>query len=135
MRLLTRVFLGLLLVTAVVFGLERYAAESREVVVMGAPGDDGALVETRLWVVDHGGHAWLRGDKNAGWYQRLTAAETIELTRGAQTQRYRAETVTDARAEINQAMRAKYGWADSYISKLVGGRAEALPIKLLPASD
>lgn len=89
-----------------------------EVVVLRTRDAAGEPVETRLWVVDDAGRAWLRaGAASSGWYRRLEARPDVELTRSGDTRAYRAVPVRtpDARDRIHALMRAKYGWADALI--------------------
>jgi hypothetical protein len=113
-------------------GLEMIAAESGEVVVLRTTDAAGGTHETRLWVVDDAGHAWLRaGNPASSWLANLQARPEVEVTRGGTGAPYRAVPEPAARDRINELMRAKYGWADRYISALFG-RDDATPIRLDP---
>jgi F420H(2)-dependent quinone reductase len=123
----------IVLVVVILFGLEGYASERGEVVVLHTHDASGAAHDTRLWVVDHDGSAWLRaGGPESGWYQRVAADPAISVTRGAIEMRYRATPVPEQRAVINQLMRAKYGWGDQFIGWMIGGRETAIPVRLEP---
>ncbi|MFU8817999.1 MAG: hypothetical protein ACNA7W_21835 [Pseudomonadales bacterium] len=114
-----------------VFGLERFAAESGEVVVLHARDAGGAVVETRLWVVDLDGEQYLRvGGDGSGWFSRLSAAPHVQVERAGILESYLAVPQADVSARVNERMRAKYGWRDAYISALVGGREGSIPIRL-----
>jgi hypothetical protein len=116
----------------VVFGVEMIAAESGEVVVLRTRDAGGAVHETRLWVVDDAGTAWLRsGSPEAGWFQRLSAEPEIEVVRHDATLPMRAVPVPQAQSRINELMLEKYGWADRYIGMLFG-RDDAVPVRLDP---
>lgn len=133
MRIFIRVLIALALLIAAVFGLQQYAAESGEVVVLTAADDQGTPANTRLWIVDHDGSQWLRaGFEGSGWYQRLLAAETVTVSRDGTTATYVATPEPAATPEISEAMQAKYGWADTFIGKLFGGREDAIAIRLRP---
>lgn len=125
---------GILLTATVAFlGVERYAAESREVVVLYANDADGKVAATRLWVVDHDGAQWLRtGGDGSGWYDRLLANEVIELERDGRRARYAAQPEPAQSDVVNALMLAKYGWGDALIGRMVGGRAGSIPIRLTP---
>lgn len=123
---------GLLVVAASVFVAERVASESGEVVVLSSLDASGAPVQTRLWVVDLDGSQYLRGDSSSRWYARLVAQPHVRLDRDGRTADYRAVPAVDQRERINQRMRRKYGWRDAYISGLLGGREEAIPVRLEP---
>ena len=112
------------------------AFESGEVVVLHSRGAAGEMHETRLWVVDHEDHAWLRtgNDQNA-WLLRVTEHPEIELTRGDQTGRYLSVRVEDAGARdtINRLVLEKYGFAEEVIRALGLDPARAIPVRLDPA--
>jgi hypothetical protein len=123
----------LVALVVVVVGLERYAAESGEVVVLHARDATGEVVTTRLWVVDHEGQQYLRvGADGSGWYSRLTANPDIQLARDGAPEPYRAVPEPAASEAINRLMQAKYGWRDSVIGAMVGGRDGSIPIRLDP---
>jgi hypothetical protein len=61
-----------------------------EVVVLRTQDADGAWHESRLWIVDEGGYAWLHGDRASRWMQNLEARPVVELVRAGETARYRA---------------------------------------------
>src|SRR5262245_37877676 len=49
-------------------------SEAGEVVVLETRGADGAPRHTRLWIVEDGGHAWLRGgQQGSAWIANLRA--------------------------------------------------------------
>ena len=69
-KLLGSVF-ALLLFVALLQGV---ASETGEVVVLTSVDQaTSAPTTTRLWVVDHYGAMWLRGDAASGWTQRVLA--------------------------------------------------------------
>ena len=123
---------GLVLLLVVVFGLQSIAAESGEVVVLTTHEAGGESHETRLWVVDHEGSAWLRsGGDSMTWYLRLQQQPGVEVERGGSRGSFTAVPVVEARETINRLMLEKYGWADRYISALFG-REDSVPIRLDP---
>ncbi len=116
------------------FGLQIVASESGEVVVLHT--EDGARgATTRLWVVDHQGHQWLRsgGGASSGWYGRLTAAPRVELERGGERRPYRAVVEPAMTGTVNRLMAEKYGWRDRVVGLLAGDRAAAVAVRLVPA--
>ncbi len=116
---------------AIVIVLQIIASESGEVVVINTRDAAGDARETRLWVVDHQGSAWLRsGSPHSGWYQRTLANPQIGVQRGAKSFAAVAHPDADAKDTINRLMNDKYGWADDYIGMLFG-RDDAVPIRLL----
>jgi len=109
------------------------ASESGEVVVLTTRDPQGEPHDTRLWVVEHAGHAWLRAGADVqGWYQRLVASPQVVVERDGESGRYTAVPVPAEREAVHALMREKYGWADRYIS-LLFGRDDAVPIRLDPA--
>ena len=106
------------------------ASESGEVVVLTTLDALGKSHETRVWIVEHEGHSWLRaGAEIQGWYQRLAVKPAIEVLRGEVTTPHNAVPVAEKRDVINGLMLEKYGWADEYIGVLFG-RDDAIPIRL-----
>jgi len=124
----------LLAIAVLVFGLEIAASESGEVVVVTTPADDGPS-RTRLWVVDLDGNQYLRaGHVEASWYGPLIGADVVEVERGGVTGRYRAVPAPELVDRVNAAFADKYGWRETYIGMMVGGREHAVPIRLEPVS-
>lgn len=120
--------LGLLVLSQVMMYI---ASESAEVVVLSIPLDDDVR-EVRLWVVDHDGSAYLRGDAQSGWMPPLRSAQMIELERNGQSVSYQPRVATEVRDEINAAMLTKYGWRERYINFLLGDRDSAMPVEMVP---
>ncbi len=112
--------LGILLGLGVLFIASIFAvSETGEVVTLTTYDAGDAPHASRIWVVDDGGTQWLRaGLRRNAWYQRLVAHPEVEVRRGTTTRRYRAVPVDDpaARDRVHALMRAKYGFADRYIS-------------------
>lgn len=132
MKLALRVLALAFAVLVVIVALEIVAAESGEVVVLRTAGEGGEPEETRLWVVEHEGHAYLRaGHEGAGWFVALRAQPAVEVERGGETRPYTAVPDVTAREPINARMLEKYGWADRYIGFLFG-RDDSIPIRLDP---
>ena len=128
-------WLGALLgIALVVIGTQYLASESGEVVVLRTTDAAGGVHETRLWVVDHDGSAWLRaGNPSGGWFPRLSARPEVEVVRGGEMLAFHAVPTPEARDTINDLMQQKYGFADSYIS-FYFPRAKKIPVRLLPAT-
>ena len=127
---------GLLLGLVVfVFGLSFIASEKGgEVVTLRTTDAVGTVHETRIWVVDADGHAWLRaGDPRSGWLARLSAKSQVDVERAGQSATFTAVPQPSERDRINALFRAKYGNADRYIGALFG-RDDATPIRLDPSS-
>ncbi len=126
--------LGGLLVLAAAFGALQYAASERvEVVELHTFNDQGEELTTRLWVVDHDGHPYLRGETGSGWFTRLRASDTATLTRVGNTLSYSHRVRNENRTEINRLMREKYTWGDQLVSLFSGGdREQSNVIELTP---
>ena len=125
---------GILALALLIVGTQYIASESGEVVVLRTRDEKGGIHDTRLWVVDHEGSAWLRaGNPSGGWFPRLSAQPVVTLIRGSEVLAFQAVPTPEARDTINDLMQAKYGWADSYISFFFP-RAKKIPVRLLPAT-
>jgi len=117
MKILKGLALALVVLVALLGGLWLALAERVEVVVLHSHGADGDH-ETRLWVVDDAGRAWLRtGAKNASWLPRIRSNPAIEIERGGQTLGFSAVVVSDPStvARINQLSLEKYGWSEQLL--------------------
>ncbi len=111
-------------------------AESGEVVVLETRDAAGVVHETRLWVVDHEGSAWLRtGEAQAPWLARLRANPEVAVTRGGERREYRAVPRDDSatREAINALVLQRYGWRESVLRVAGMDPAGATPIRLEPA--
>jgi len=131
--MIRRLLIGVLaLVVLVVLWLASYvaAAESGEVVVLHA-GD----TETRLWVVDHDGVAWLRGSPGSGWMKALVTDADVVYDRGEHRIEATAEVVPEALDTINELMGEKYGLGHRYIGLFLGGWKNSAPVRLTPRNE
>jgi hypothetical protein len=112
------------------FALQSYASESGEVLVIHTVDEVGVPTDTRLWVVDEVGHAWIRaGSPTAGWFKRLQAQPYIEVIRDGRSLAVIAVPVPEAKERVNALMAEKYGWADKFIGFFFS-RDKATPIRL-----
>lgn len=122
--------IGLLLL---LFLLQTAASERVEVVELRTLDSDGEAVVTRLWTVDHEGHAWLRvGKDGSGWYSRLKAHPQVTVVRQGVSEAYLAVPRPEKRAVINRLMQEKYTWGDTLIGTMLGSREGSTPIELIP---
>ena len=136
MKLLRRVLIVALVIAMAlgsgIFGASELGGEIATLRTHGSDGD----ASTRVWVVDDGGHAWLRsGSGGSGWYHRLEANPDVTLERAGMTTRYVAVPVKGDPAQrdrIHALMREKYTWADQIVSLSRDG-ANSVPIRLEPA--
>ena len=114
-----------------IYLIQLFAAERVEVVKLHTYDYEGEEIITRLWVVDYGGYQYLRvGAGGSGWFDRLRAAEMVDITRNGRRYSYSWTTRQSKSAQINELMRDKYGWGDSFIGYLTGGRSGSIPIEL-----
>jgi hypothetical protein len=132
MRLAVKLTVAVLVVLTVVAVLPLVASESGEVVVMTTRGVDGPHT-TRLWVVEHDGHQWLRGSTDSGWYGRMLREPRVEVERAGTSNTYMATPVAQQVATINALMADKYGWGDRVVNLFAGDRSDAVAVRLDPA--
>lgn len=99
------------------------AAATPKVVRIITVDPDGDVREKKVWIVAHDGAAWLRTG-NSRWLANIRRDANVKLRSGEHVLELRAEEVADeaARAQVNAAMRAKYGWTDRVVG-LFRGRA------------
>ena len=132
MKVALRLFGAVVAVLVVLIVLEAVASERGEVAIITTTDVAGTPHETHVWIVDLDGHPWIRsGSPKSGWYSRLKETPTLELERNGIHTQHTVEAVPDKQAQINALMRAKYGWADTYIG-LFFSRANSVPIRLDP---
>lgn len=123
--------IGALLALALSIGILQFVASERvEVVDLHTMDANGEEITTRLWVVDHDGHPYLRGDSPSGWFQRLQANDLVKMTRNGETLSYSHQLQNQNIGTINQLMRDKYTWGDQVIEVLVGSREASNAIEL-----
>ncbi|GAB5500866.1 MAG: hypothetical protein PsegKO_31770 [Pseudohongiellaceae bacterium] len=133
LRIAVALVVMLILLMVGIYILQRLASERVEVVELHTVDAAGEPVTTRLWVVDDGGYQYLRvGGDGSGWFSRLQAMPSVELSRDGQRARYEPVLRPDKSARINELMQAKYSWGDSVIAALVGSRDGSIPIELQP---
>lgn len=105
-----------------------------EIVTLHTTTPDGEA-ETRIWVVDDMGHAWLRaGTPGNGWLRRIDANPDVVVERAGLSTRFRAVPVRDdptLRDRIHELMAQKYTWADRVVSLMRDG-SKSVPIRLDP---
>ncbi len=136
---------GLLKIVAVLRRSSRSRSESEswraselggEIVTLHTAGPDGD-VETRVWIVDDGGHAWLRaGMPDNTWLQRIDANPDVVVERRGEAIRFRAVPVRDdpaIRDRIHELMREHYTWADRVVGQIRDG-TKSVPIRLDPVA-
>ena len=119
------------LAAAVVLGHLALIEIGREVVTLRTQGPDGEWHETRLWIVDDGGSSWLH---SAGpkWRKRFEGDPVVELERGGQIRRYRAQAVPGPHPVVDRLLREKYGRADRWVRFLAPDDDETVAVRLDP---
>jgi len=128
---------GVLLGGAVIFAaITLYALEGREVVVVRTRTPDGGTRETRTWVADADGVAWVEAaSPERPFFQQLVAHPDVELRRAGNVRRYRALPVPnpEGHERIRALLAQKYGWADWWIG-LLTDTSRSVAVRLEPAS-
>ncbi len=114
---------------AVVLAHFAFIEIGREVVTLRTENADGSWRETRLWVADYDGDVWLHS-AGAAWERRFEGNPVVELVRHGEVARYRAEPDRSAHADIDAALRAKYGVADRWVRFLAPCDGSVLPVRL-----
>ena len=131
MRVVIKLVAALFALVVVIFVVQGIASETGEVVVLTTQDQTtNEPVTTRLWVVDHEGAMWLRGDMQSGWSQRaLAQPEPVQLER-ANVVYTLVVTAQPAQVTlVNQLMRQKYGWRDQLIS-VMAPREDSVALRL-----
>ena len=115
----------------VIFVLQGIASETGEVVVLTTQDQTTSEpITTRLWVVDHDGAMWLRGDIQSGWSQRALAQPApVQLERDNVSYTLSVAAQPAQVELVNQLMRQKYGWRDQLIS-LMAPREDSVALRL-----
>jgi hypothetical protein len=128
--------LAIALAAILLVGVATYVAgEQSEVAVLRTVDAQGAPHETKLWIVDHDGVAWVRVARpERPWFEELMTHPEVELVRNGTTQRVVAapDPTPEARIALDAAFRAKYGFVDWWYGLLL--RRDPVPIRLDPAS-
>jgi hypothetical protein len=101
----------------------------REVIVLRTEEPDGSWLETRLWIVDDGDVSWLHG-ADSRWMRNLKAKPVVEVERGGETRRYRAQAVPGPHPRVHELLRAKYGVADRWVRFVGPDNESTLPVRL-----
>jgi hypothetical protein len=102
----------------------------REVIVLRTQDAAGARLETRLWIVDDGEHAWLHGG-DSSWMRNLRESPMVEVERGGKSHQYRAVPVPGPHQRVHELLREKYGIADWWV-RFIGGDEGSVPVRLEP---
>ena len=130
-------WIGAALAVLLLVGVGTYlAGEQTEVAVLRTRDVEGRVHDTKLWVVDLDGVAWVRVARpEREWFKRLRANPEIEILRhGGAPQRVHAtpDPTVDTKAKLDRAFREKYGLTDWWYGVLL--RHDPIPVRLDPAS-
>lgn len=131
MRLIAKLLGGALALVVAIFLVQGVASETGEVVLLTTLHDTtGETSTTRLWVVDHDGAMWLRGNAESGWTQRaLAQTAPLQLERNDRHYIFGVASEPAQVARVNALMRKKYGWRDQLIS-LMAPREDSVALRL-----
>lgn len=129
---IARIALGVV-AALVLVGVATYGAgEQIEVARLRSVDAQGSTIETKLWVADFDGAAWVRVARpERAWFQRLREQPEIEVVRnGGTAQKVRAtpDPSADTQLAVDRAFRAKYGLVDWWYGVLL--RSNPIPIRL-----
>ncbi len=117
-----RVVLGTVLGAASLFAaVTLVALEGREVVALRTFDAQGQPRETRTWIADADGYAWIEAaNAERLFLQHIRANPQVELRRGGAIRRCHAVPTEnpDGHLRIRRLLAEKYGWADGWISLL-----------------
>lgn len=112
------------------------AGEQTEVARLRTFDAAGAAYETKMWVVDLDGRAYVRvGRAGRGWGERLKSHPQVELLRETGTAPCTASIVVDeaTRHRIDEAFAAKYGWVDWWYGVALRRDAETVQLDPRPS--
>ncbi len=135
MKWIKRLVIFVVIVVVGLLGLQYAASEiTGEVVVLTTTDDAGADHETRLWIVDSEGSAWLRaGMAESGWYARILRQPKVTLARNGQSAAFTALPTPEATSKVTNLIQQKYGWGETLLSSTLD-RSTSVAIKLTPAN-
>lgn len=122
LAVLAVVALGLFLAVTLV------ALEGREVVVVRTFDAAGSARETRTWVADADGAAWIEAaNPERPFLRELRAKPEVELRREGVWRKCRADVRPnpEGHARIRALLRARYGWADRWVALLADTHASS----------
>ncbi len=132
MKRLVLSVLGLALVFAAITLL---ALEGKEVVVVRTHAEDGGWRETRTWVAEDDGAAYIEiANPQRPFYLDIQRNPEIELKRGGRIESHRVVVLKqpDGHLLIRRLLRQRYGWADVWIG-MIADTSESLALRLEPA--
>ena len=102
-------------------GVTLAALEANEVVVLRTVDADGRPRDTRTWVADDGGFAWIEAaNPERPFLGELRTHPEVEMRRAGSVRRCRAEPMPNpgGHAHVRALLARRYGWADCWIGML-----------------
>jgi hypothetical protein len=124
--------LGFGLLVAAAGGLTVLALEGREVAVLRTTDAGGQTRDTRVWVADDAGAAWVEAaSPDRPFLRALERDPEVTLRRSALDRTCRATVLPnpDGHERIRRLLAAKYGWADCWIG-LLADTTRSLAVRL-----
>jgi hypothetical protein len=134
MMSIRRLAIAVLAAAAVFAAVTLWALEGGEVAILRTDAADGAYTETRVWVADADGAAWIEAaTPERGWYRVLASNATVVLVRDGAAVTYDATPQPGAagHTRIRALLRAKYGWADAWVGMLQD-TSRSIAVRLTP---
>jgi len=129
----TRVLLGSVLGVAGLFtAITLLALEGHEVVGLRTFDAQGQPRETRTWIADEDGYAWIEAaNPERPFLLQLQAKPDVELRRHGTAHHCHAESTPnpEGHQRIRRLLAAKYGWADRWVGLLTDTSA-SLAVRL-----
>lgn len=108
------------------------ALEGYEVVVLRSFGPDGQASETRTWIADAEGAAWIEAaNPERAFLEQLRRNPEVELIRGGLRRRCRSSILSnpEGHEQIRRLLNDKYGWADLWIG-WIADTSRSLAVRL-----
>jgi hypothetical protein len=108
------------------------ALEGREVVVLGTFDERGARRQTRTWVADEDGSAWVEAaNPERPFLLDIVRNPEIEMRRAGAARTCHAVPVANPEGHnrIRRLLAARYGWADAWIGFLAD-TSDSIAIRL-----
>jgi hypothetical protein len=112
------------------------ALEGKDVVVVRTRDENGAWRETRTWIAEEDGVAYIEiANPERAFYKDIQRNAEVEVKRGDRTETHRAVVMKqpDGHQLIRRLLRQRYGWADIWIG-LIADTSESLGLRLEPVA-
>lgn len=122
------------MLAAVFVGISVIATEGQEVVVLSTRAQDGSTRQTRVWIADADGAAWIEAANPAReFYADIRRNPAVSLRRDGESRPYLARSFADAEGNrrIRSLLSEKYGWADWWLQQLVD-TSHSIAVRLDP---